>query len=223
MKTKETSKFKVGDTIMCIKSFWNAETQTQVKEGYIVKNMAQFDIDCLSHPECWKKVESTREQALAWWNNLPHEIQGKHWFKFRDNNFTPSTNPSNLTGREIEEIWNKEVNGECSKCKQTVQNCECHISLEEKHKGLFQMHKILPKLLKEMNPNQKQFKQFDESLHKAYLNKFSEEDKFKAFLSNLDELSEEVQFNAFLAILKKMNLDSQTQSNIMTLVALRDI
>lgn len=72
-------------------------------------------------------------------------------------------------------------------------------------------------------PNQKQFKQFDESLHKAYLNKFSEEDKFKAFISNLNELSKEIQFNAFLTTLKKMNLDSQTQSNIMTLVALRDI
>ena len=71
--------------------------------------------------------------------------------------------------------------------------------------------------------NAKQFKQFDESLHKAYLNKFSDEDKFKAFISNLNELSKETQFNAFLATLKKMNLDSQTQSNIMTLVALRDI
>lgn len=74
-----------------------------------------------------------------------------------------------------------------------------------------------------IKPNQKQFKQFDESLHKAYLNKFSDEDKFKAFISNLNELSKEIQFNAFLATLKKMNLDSQTQSNIMTLVALRDI
>jgi len=71
--------------------------------------------------------------------------------------------------------------------------------------------------------NAKEFKQFDESLHKAYLNKFSEEDKFKAFISNLNELPKEIQFNAFLTTLKKMNLDSQTQSNIMTLVALRDI
>lgn len=59
MKTKETSKFKEGDTIICIKSFWNAETQSQVKEGYIVRNMTQFGIDCLSHPECWKKIVKT--------------------------------------------------------------------------------------------------------------------------------------------------------------------
>ena len=59
MKTKETSKFKVGDTIKCIKSFWNPETQTQVGKGYIVRNMTQFGIDCLSHSECWEKVEST--------------------------------------------------------------------------------------------------------------------------------------------------------------------
>ncbi len=74
-----------------------------------------------------------------------------------------------------------------------------------------------------LKTNQKQFKQFDESLHKAYLNKFSDEDKFKAFISNLNELSEKVQFNAFLATLRKMKLDSRTESNIMTLVALKDI
>jgi hypothetical protein len=65
--------------------------------------------------------------------------------------------------------------------------------------------------------------QNENDFQKAYLNKFSEEDKFKAFISNLNELTKEIQFNAFLATLKKMNLDSQTQSNIMALVALRDI
>jgi hypothetical protein len=57
MKTKETSKFKPGDTIKCIKSFFNPETQTQVKEGYIVRNMTQFGIDCLLHPECWEVLQ----------------------------------------------------------------------------------------------------------------------------------------------------------------------
>ena len=56
MENKET--IKVGDTIRCIKTFWNNETQTQVKEGYIVKNMTQFGIDCLSHPECWEVIQN---------------------------------------------------------------------------------------------------------------------------------------------------------------------
>ncbi len=103
---------------------------------------------------------------------------------------------SRLTGREIEEIWLKET----------------FYTLEETKENI-----------KKFKSNQKQFKTFDDSLHKAYLNKFSEEDKFKAFISNLNELSEEIQFNAFLATLRKMKLDSQTQSNIMTLVALKDI
>lgn len=103
---------------------------------------------------------------------------------------------SRLTGREIEEIWRKET----------------FYTLEETKENI-----------KKFKSNQKQFKTFDDSLHKAYLNKFSEEDKFKAFISNLNELSEEIQFNAFLATLRKMKLDSQTQSNIMTLVALKDI
>lgn len=82
---------------------------------------------------------STRNQALAWWNNLPNEVQGKHWFKFRDNNFTPSTNPSNLTGREIEEIYNKEV-------------------LEPKRQEEWQESQVNRRYSK---PNQKQFKQGD--------------------------------------------------------------
>lgn len=55
-----------------------------------------------------------------------------------------------LTNKEIEYLWNREVNGECTKCRQTVQNCECYIPDEVKHKGLYNMHKILPELLKKI-------------------------------------------------------------------------
>jgi len=41
-----------------------------------------------------------------------------------------------------------------------------------------------------IKPNQKQFKEFDESLFRAYLNKFSNDDKFKAMLILKIELSE---------------------------------
>lgn len=98
-----------------------------------------------------------------------------------------------LTGSEIEKIWLKET-------------AERGITITDISKQ-----------------NQKQFKKFDESLFKAYINKFSDEDKFKCLILILNELSEEVQFNAFLATLRKMKLDSQIESNIMTLVALKDI
>jgi hypothetical protein len=39
----------------------------------------------------------------------------------------------------------------------------------------------------------------------------------------LESQKEEYKFNCFLAALKQMNLDSQLSSNIMTLVALKDI
>jgi hypothetical protein len=97
------------------------------------------------------KEKSTRELAIEWWDNLSDisiQMPSKsHLCKLYHGDMRIH---KSLTGREIEEIWNREINGECSKCRQTVQNCECHISVEEKHKGLFQMHKVLPKLLKEM-------------------------------------------------------------------------
>ena len=77
MKTKKTSKFKAGDTIKCIKSFWNPETQTQVEEGYIVRNMTQFGIDCLSHPECWEKVDSNNEITIRNSTSTSEEIGEK--------------------------------------------------------------------------------------------------------------------------------------------------
>jgi len=43
----------------------------------------------------------------------------------------------------------KEVE-ECPTCPQTIENCECHISKEEKHAGLYKMVKALPSLLKEI-------------------------------------------------------------------------
>lgn len=35
--------------------------------------------------------------------------------------------------------------GDCTKCKQTKANCECHIPDKEKHKGLYNLIKRLLK------------------------------------------------------------------------------
>jgi len=148
--------------------------------------------------------ESVREQALAWWNSIKNHQEKQSL----SDDYTKTSGIrayQSLTGREIEEIFLKET----SHIDPT--DIQSAYMMQVKSKNVFS------------KPNQKQFKQFDESLHKAYLNKFSDEDKFKAFVSNLNELSEEAQFNAFIAILRKMKLDSQTESNIMTLVALKDI
>jgi len=54
------------------------------------------------------KLEFTiREIAMSWWNDLPKSTQIKHWFSYRESNFTMSKGPTELTGSEIEKIYNK--------------------------------------------------------------------------------------------------------------------
>jgi hypothetical protein len=121
------------------------------------------------------KEKSTRVLALEWWWNI-NETQTEN-LKIKYKLFNNLKESLDLPTR-IEYIWNREVNGECSKCNQTVANCECHIPFEEKHKSLLQMNKVIPKVLKSLN--EKQFKEFNETLFITYINKFSEEDKLNA-------------------------------------------
>lgn len=69
---------------------------------------------------------------------------------FKDLHFDSQRSLSTLTGREIEDIWLKET-------------AEKGITITDISKQ-----------------NQKQFKKFDESLFRAYINKFSDEDKVAA-------------------------------------------
>jgi len=59
----------------------------------------------------------------------------------------------------------------------------------------------------EFKPNQKQFKEFNPELFKQYIDKFSDDHKF----------------NMFLVLLKEFKLESSIESNIMTLIALKNI
>lgn len=98
-----------------------------------------------------KETSTTREQAIAWWNQLSQEKQIDLQYIHR----CPSRHPLNaigLTGREIEEIWLKEM-----------QNISEERTAEQ--------HSY--------KPNQKQFMKFDESLFKVYISKFSEKDKYE--------------------------------------------
>jgi hypothetical protein len=99
--------------------------------------------------------KSTRELALEWWNNLDYATRQTN---VENSNLhdAKTRSPLCLTGREIEEIWRKEIGNQL---EQDIENA-CWKSATPK-------------------PNQKQFKEFNPELFKAYINKFSDEDKLK--------------------------------------------
>lgn len=114
------------------------------------------------------KPKSTRSQALAWWKQLKSNVQLNYWRNYQKTTFTPNHSPNELTGREIEEIWRKETNLTTQVVRQAMKDVS--------HEVRF------PKCVRDglVKPNQKQFKTFDESLFKSYIDKFSKEDLQKA-------------------------------------------
>ena len=99
---------------------------------------------------------STRRLALKWWNDESNLLNRTALFDryfsntaTKDKMFTVANNYKELTGREIEEIYNKEV-------------------LEPKRQKEWQESQVNCRYTK---PNAKEFKQFDESLFKAYTDK----------------------------------------------------
>jgi len=101
----------------------------------------------------------TRRQALEWWSKLPKDTRQQSKLNLCWIYFDIGRNPSSLTGREIEKIWRKE------------------------HPNLIKDADELSNLMDdtfESKPNQKQFKEFNPELFKAYINKFSDKDKVKA-------------------------------------------
>ena len=99
---------------------------------------------------CEPKVQSTIELAADWFTSKSYLEQHSLSDKYFE-----SRNPSLLTIEQVEEIWKNEVQ------IPILRNAKHNVEYLEK-------------------PNQKQFKQFDESLFKAYIDKFSDEDKLKA-------------------------------------------
>ena len=166
MKTKETSICRKcggnGTPSKGLMNFHNIQTQDLSKE---------FEtklLDCIKCESCghsWIPETSTKEQALAWWNSIKSKNKKQLLCQsYRFSAGLQGTSFHSLTGREIEEIWRNEVQ------IPELRNAEHNTKYLEK-------------------PNQKQFKQFDESLFKAYIDKFSDEDKEKCFeilMRNLD-------------------------------------
>lgn len=126
------------------------------------------------------KEPSTRQQALSWWNNELVDFGcgtqlGRNGLCSKY--FGSERYFTSLTGREIEEIWNYEMQRK-------------EFILED---ILFGGENSNYKL------NQKQFKQFDESLFRNYIDKFSDEDKRKALKILVCEISTtDVKFNSLL-------------------------
>jgi hypothetical protein len=104
--------------------------------------------------------KSTRELALEWWNNI--KSKNKKQLLCQNYRFSvglQGTSWQSLTGREIEEIYLKE---------NTI----------VKHIGNGNLVNESGNIIHKMN--QKQFKEFNPELFKAYIDKFSDEDKLAA-------------------------------------------
>lgn len=119
--------------------------------------------------------KSTRELALEWWNSLPVDSVNSD----RENGTKCGlTNKhlgsferfNSLTGREIEKIWRKETKEGSDR-------------------------EIIELAFPDLKPNQKQFKEFNPELFKAYISKFSDEDKIKAVKEIIKTLNTAIYVN----------------------------
>lgn len=121
---------------------------------------------------CEPKVKSTREQAMAWWKQLKSNVQLNYWRNYQKTTFTPSHSPNELTGREIEQIWKKET-----------------------QRGYGIENSPNQRLDK---PNQKQFKQFDESLFKSYIDKLPESESLNMIKIIYENKLPDCKFKSYL-------------------------
>lgn len=164
MKTKETS--------VCHKCGGNGKSSKGIMNFHNIQisdKSKEFEtklIDCIKCESCghsWIPNKSTREQALVWWNSINGTLKqkelGDNYCKTRP--FSVFNVP--LTGREIEKIYKSEI---LDKIDYQISDTEFVLK-----------------------PNQKQFKQFNESLFKAYISKFSDEDKLKSLSVLLEQLA----------------------------------
>ena len=46
-----------------------------------------------------------RERALMWWHKLSQSLQETYFFDYIQSNFSPATMPKQLTGREVQKIF----------------------------------------------------------------------------------------------------------------------
>jgi hypothetical protein len=126
------------------------------------------------------KETSTREKALTWWNSIKSKRKKQLLCQsYRFSVGLQGTSFHSLTGREIEEIWRKET---------------AYIDPSD-IEAAYKM---------QVKPNQKQFKEFNESLFKAYINKFDDEDKYEMLRLLAESFKLNFEFNnSFISIWNK--------------------
>ena len=226
MKTNETSK----PTVLYNKEFndyayWNGSQYVGKIQGACFYGLEK------AANNGYLPIDSTREQALVWWNSLSSTKKEMECMIYRRKNNEDSINYHSLTGREIEEIWLKETQEQqyslydsnmkhtedCGKIivRESKPNKETSTKeqaskwfssksyleqhslsdkyFESKNPSLLTIEQVLeiydkeilePKRQKEWQesqvnrryskPNAKEFKQFDESLFRAYIDKLPE-------------------------------------------------
>lgn len=56
------------------------------------------------------EITTLRQDALKWWRNLSESQKLVYWAEYCTAVFSPSLRPSDLTGREIQNIWAVKTN-----------------------------------------------------------------------------------------------------------------
>lgn len=137
------------------------------------------------------KEKSSRQLALEWWRKLMDGHKLDLMFEYKITGFT-HRDPNTLTGSEIEKIWDKvmnEIKDEISELKQKRLNLAKEIAENSTYGADSKNHPI----------NRKQFFEFNPELFKAYISKFSEEDKVKALNVLVCSISTtDIKFNSLL-------------------------
>lgn len=149
---------------------------------------------------------STREKALEWWGNLFGKGGQIDMYSKYFPELLKEGNERLLTNEEIEEIWRKETQVEITAISTNKTKSWFNLSKEDidvilpkskPNQKLYTQEEV-DKLLDQqaartaaqiIESHQKQFKQFNESSFRAYISKFSDEDKEKCFeilMRNLD-------------------------------------
>lgn len=119
-----------------------------------------------------KETLNTRELALEWWNSITYKNAMLSKYNHHNKDYTTITNS------EIEEIWKLEKPNQKQYSQEEVDELLDRQAAESTHQTIKAMKAL----------NQKQFKTFDKSLFKSYINKFSNEDKLNAFKALTNEL-----------------------------------
>lgn len=86
--------------------------------------------------------KTNREKALLWWSILNHEIKTKFYNSFHKIRFTPANNYTELTGSEIEYIFDNILDDEEESLDNSLNDEKCEPTFHfRKHELIDLLHK----------------------------------------------------------------------------------